>query len=73
MIFFGFDLLILGGRDVRTLPLSQRQCLLRDSLRTSDLVQVSEIFHVQPSRVIALVEEHRLEGVVAKRLNNMAQ
>jgi DNA ligase D-like protein (predicted ligase) len=70
VIFFAFDLLMLTGRDVRALPLSQRQRLLRDSLRTSDLVQVSEIFHVPPSRMIALAEEHGLEGVVAKRLNS---
>ena len=61
---------MLGGRDVRALPLSKRQLLLRDSLRTSELVQVNEIFHVPPSRMIALAEEHTLEGVVAKRLNS---
>src|ERR1700761_2111327 len=60
VIFFGFDLLMLGGRDVRTFALSQRQLLLRDSLRTSDLVQVSEVFHVPSSRMIALAEEHGL-------------
>jgi DNA ligase D-like protein (predicted ligase) len=70
VIFFAFDLLMLGGRDLRTLALSQRQNLLRDSLRTSDLVQVSETFHVPLSRMISLAEEHSLEGVVAKRVDS---
>jgi bifunctional non-homologous end joining protein LigD len=70
VVFFGFDILMLAGRDVRTLPLSERQRLLRDSLHTSDLVQVSETFQIPVKRMIALVQEHGLEGVVAKRLNS---
>jgi bifunctional non-homologous end joining protein LigD len=70
VVFFAFDILMLGGRDVRTLPLNQRQQLLRDSVRTSDLVQASETFHIPAKRMISLVEEHGLEGVVAKRLDS---
>ena len=70
VVFFAFDILMLAGRDVRTFPLNQRQQLLRDSVRTSDLVQVSETFHIPAKRMIDLVEEHGLEGVVAKRLNS---
>jgi bifunctional non-homologous end joining protein LigD len=51
-------------------PLHQRQLLLRDSLRTSDLVHVSESFSVPAARMIALSREHGLEGVVAKRLKS---
>ena len=70
VVFFAFDILMLGGRDVRTLPLNQRQQVLRDSVRTSDLIQLSETFQIPASRMITLVQEHGLEGVVAKRLNS---
>lgn len=70
VVFFAFDILMLAGRDVRMLPLHQRQQLLRDSLRTSDLVQVSESFSVPAAQMVALATEHGLEGVVAKRLNS---
>lgn len=43
-------------------PLHQRQLLLRDSLRTSDLVHVSESFSVPAARMIAFAREHGLEA-----------
>lgn len=69
-MFFAFDILMVAGRDVRMLPLIDRQQLLRDSLRTSDLVQVSESFSIPAEQMIAIVREHGLEGLVAKRLNS---
>lgn len=70
VVFFAFDILTLAGRDVCTLPLIERQQLLRDALRTSDLVQVCESFRIPAAQMIDLVERHRLEGVVAKRINS---
>jgi hypothetical protein len=45
VVFFAFDLLVLAGRDVRMLPLAQRQRLLRDALRTSDLAGERKLQH----------------------------
>ena len=67
VVFFAFDILMLAGRDVRMLPLLDRRQLLRDALRTSDLVQVSESFSIPAAQMIALAREHGLEGVVAKQ------
>ena len=47
------------------------QGLLRDALRISDLVQVSESFRVPAARMISLAEERGLEGVVPKRLTGL--
>jgi bifunctional non-homologous end joining protein LigD len=58
VVFFAFDVLTLAGRGVRMLPLRERQQLLRDVLRTSDLVQLSESFSVPAERMIAMVREH---------------
>ena len=70
VVFFAFDLLMFAGHDVRSLPLIERQQLLRDALRTSELVQVSETFSIPAAQMIAIAREHGLEGVVAKRLNS---
>jgi ATP-dependent DNA ligase len=70
VVFFAFDVLMLAGRDPRMLHLIERQQFLRDCLRTTDLVQVSESFQIPAVRMIALAQEHGLEGVVAKHLNS---
>jgi ATP-dependent DNA ligase len=57
VVSFAFAILRLAGREVRSLPLRQRQQLLRDSLRTSDLVQVSESFSVPAPQMIAVARE----------------
>lgn len=70
VVFFGLDLLMLAGRDLRLLPLKERQQLLRDMLRPSELVQVSESFQVPAAQMISLAQQYGLEGVVAKRLSS---
>ena len=47
-------ILMLAGRDLRTLALNRRQQLLRDSLGTSDLVQLSETVQIPARRMIAV-------------------
>lgn len=69
-VFFAFDLLALTGRDLTAEPLSERRRLLKASLRTSDTVQLSESFQISAARMLAIVREHGLEGVVAKRLDS---
>lgn len=69
-MFFAFDILALAGRNVRSLPLIERQQLLRDAVRTSDLVQISESFTISAERMLSVVRELGLEGVVAKRLDS---
>jgi bifunctional non-homologous end joining protein LigD len=61
---------MLAGRDLRMLPLIESQQLLRNSLGTSDLVQLSETFSIPAQQMIAVAREHGLEGVVAKRPNS---
>ncbi len=69
-VFFAFDLMALKGQDLTAEPLSERRRLLKASLRTSDTVQLSESFQISAARMLAIVREHGLEGVVAKRLDS---
>src|SRR5262249_36269183 len=64
-----FDLLHLDGRDLRTLPLIERQRLLRKVLRKApDELRQSETFP-DPLKLLKVVVEHGLEGIVSKRID----
>jgi len=71
IVFFALDILAVARRDVRLLPLSEREQFPRDAVRTSDLVQVSESFRLGAAEMIALVERREVEGAAAKRLNSL--
>ena len=68
LVFYGFDLLALGGEDLTRRPLSERRALLREHLKVSDAIQLSESFQIPAEQMLQLVHTHNLEGVVAKRL-----
>jgi bifunctional non-homologous end joining protein LigD len=69
-VFFAFDLLQHEGQDLTRRPLSERRELLRRSLIPNDSVQLSESFQIPAEQMLALVRDHGLEGVVAKRLSS---
>lgn len=70
LVFFAFDLLQHEGQDLTRKPLSARRELLRRSLQLSGSVQLSESFEIPAEQMLALVRDHGLEGVVAKRLSS---
>jgi ATP-dependent DNA ligase len=68
ILFYAFDLLILGGTDVRSRPLEQRRALLRELIPTlGDPIRHSETFDVPAAELLVTVRQHGLEGTVAKR------
>ena len=69
-VFFAFDLMSLAGRDLTNEPLAERRRLLKQNLQVSDTVQLSESFTIPAAQMLALIREHGLEGVVAKRLSS---
>lgn len=71
ILFYAFDLLILAGTDLRSRPLEQRRALLRELIPTvGDPVRHSETFDVPAAELLAIVRQHGLEGIVAKRRNS---
>jgi bifunctional non-homologous end joining protein LigD len=65
--YFVFDLLVLNGRDLTSLPLIERRKLLATVKIRSSWIQLSEQFDISPDDMIAAVRQQGLEGVVAKR------
>jgi ATP-dependent DNA ligase len=66
-----FDLLILNGRDLTSLPLSERRKLLATVKIRSSWIQFSEQFDISADAMVAAVRKQGLEGVVAKRRDSL--
>ncbi len=68
--YFVFDLLILGGRDLTSLPLIERRKLLAGIKIRSSWILISEKFDTSAAEMLAAVRQ-QLEGVVAKRKSSL--
>ena len=62
--YAAFDLLWLNGRDLRSLPLWRRKNTLRKLVAKTPIGYVD---HVTDPALYAVVSQHDLEGIVAKR------
>jgi bifunctional non-homologous end joining protein LigD len=64
---FAFDLLSVGGRDVRPLPLGERKRLLADVVPRLGPVRYADHVEANGKALFREVEARGLEGIVAKR------
>ncbi len=62
-----FDVLYVDGRDVTSLPLMERKAVLRDLVRTTAAVTLSDYIEREGRAYYAAILERGLEGVIAKR------
>src|SRR5712671_1375538 len=67
--FYVFDLLCLEEQDVMGMPLLERRNLL-ESLPMNPPIKLLEYFQTSASKILQLVRQHGLEGVVAKRIDS---
>jgi DNA ligase D-like protein (predicted ligase) len=70
--FYAFDLLVHKGKDLTSLPLSERRKILEKMLRTDDHIGLSVVSN-KSDEMLTFVREHGLEGVVAKRRDSIYQ
>ncbi len=61
-----FDVLFLGGKDLRRFPLVRRKEALTKLVSGSEVIQISETFN-DPIALLLGAQEHGLEGIVSKR------
>jgi bifunctional non-homologous end joining protein LigD len=69
--YFVFDVLVLKGRDLRNLRLSERRKHLALLPFTDQRIVLSEVFDVPAETMLAAVKQQGLEGVVAKRKDSL--
>jgi len=64
---FVFDLLVVGNRDVRKLPLLKRKELLQDALDGSQRVRAVQYVGEQGRRLFDAACQLQIEGIMAKK------
>jgi bifunctional non-homologous end joining protein LigD len=69
--YYVFDILVLKGRDVSKLPLSERREILDKAVKRNDHVSTSPAEVGSSTKILTFVKQHGLEGVVAKRLDSL--
>jgi len=69
--YYAFDILVLRGKQLMSLPLSRRRELLNATLAgASPPVYLSAALKAAPADLLAAARQHNLEGIIAKRLNS---
>jgi bifunctional non-homologous end joining protein LigD len=69
--YFVFDVIVLKGRDLKSLPLLERRKLLALLPFTNQRIAISEVFNIPAETMLVAVKQQQLEGVVAKRLDSL--
>jgi bifunctional non-homologous end joining protein LigD len=68
LLYYVFDVLFAGGRDVRSLVLEERRALLDDLLRWEDPLRLTEQLTGDGASLLAGACRDGWEGLIAKRL-----
>jgi bifunctional non-homologous end joining protein LigD len=73
IVYYVFDLPFYDGRDLRTLPLTQRRDILRTTVTRSPQASIrfSEAFEQAPQDLLASARDLGLEGLVGKRKDSV--
>jgi len=73
VFYYVFDVLVLAGRSVMSEPLSVRRDLLRSRIlpKLAEPIRQSPELNAGLPELIEAVRAHRLEGLVAKRLDSV--
>jgi len=67
-IFVAFDILYSDGREIMDLPLSKRKEILRDNVKVTDYLIISDYVFEQGKQFAAACAARGLEGIMAKGL-----
>jgi DNA ligase D-like protein (predicted ligase) len=69
--YYAFDILILKGKLLTKMPLSERRAILAKVLPINDHISLSVVDTGPAAHILKFVNEHGLEGVVAKRTDSI--
>ena len=70
--YYVFDLLVLKGRDLTQLPLSERRKLLKTEIKIKDdRIRLMEFAEASSDQILKAVREQKLEGIIGKRADSV--
>jgi ATP-dependent DNA ligase len=73
ILYYAFDVLVNKGRDLTSLPLSERRKILQSLIVPGKHLALSEVSNQSASEILQFVRTHGLEGVIAKRADSVYQ
>jgi bifunctional non-homologous end joining protein LigD len=71
LVYYVFDLLWLEGRDLTSLPLSERRSLLQSIVPAEGIIRYSESFETGGKEFFEKARQLGLEGIMAKRTDSV--
>jgi len=72
LVFYVFDILWYKGKDLRELPLSERQAILSSVLPANDdQIRQSKVFKASGTGFFKAAQKMGLEGIMAKKANSL--
>jgi bifunctional non-homologous end joining protein LigD len=71
IIYYVFDILYCGGRDLRDLPLSQRKRILQQTLIPNQVLRLVDSLGDDGEAAYSACISHGLEGIVGKRSDSL--
>lgn len=71
LVYYVFDLLWYDGKDLRELPLLQRQAILKEVLPVNDdRIRLSQVFNGSGIEFFGAAQRMGLEGIIAKKMDS---
>lgn len=68
--YYAFDVLVEKGRSLLMSPLEDRRAILDRILPRNDFIGISAVEYGTPNTILQFAKEHRLEGIIAKRVDS---
>lgn len=70
LLYYVFDLLWLAGKDLTSLPFTERRALLKAILPENDLIKMSKEFSESGNEFFEAAKKLGLEGIIAKKADS---
>jgi bifunctional non-homologous end joining protein LigD len=70
LVYYIFDILWYQGKDLTSLPLIQRQAILKEVLPVDDDIRLSKVFKANGIEFYKAAEKMGLEGIIAKKADS---
>jgi len=67
IMLYAFDVLVRRGENLMQQPLSKRREILESTVKPQAHVGISQVSHQSAKEMLAFVNSHGLEGIIAKR------